>query len=44
LSAVSTASDPELEKNVWSRSPGIISARTVASSKLDGCPIWKAVA
>jgi hypothetical protein len=38
---VSTASEPELQKNTSSRSPGAISARREASVNAFGCANWK---
>ena len=36
--AVSTASEPELVKKMWSRSPGVSSAMRVANSNWRGWP------
>ena len=41
LSAVSTASDPELAKKTVSRSPGASAPMREASSNAFGWPIWK---
>ncbi len=42
FSAVSTASEPELAKNTWSRSPGASAAMRDATEKAFGWPNWKA--
>ena len=42
MSAVSTASEPELQKNTWSRSPGASAATRLRSSNALGWPNWKA--
>jgi hypothetical protein len=42
LEAVSTASEPELQKKTWSSLPGASSTTRFASSNASGCPIWKA--
>jgi len=40
FSAVSAASDPELQKNTWSNPSGASSAMRLASSNACGMPNW----
>jgi len=42
LSAVSTASEPELAKKTWPIPTGASSTIRSASEKIFGCPIWNA--
>jgi hypothetical protein len=42
FSALSTASEPEFEKNACAIPSGAMSTSRFASSKAFGCPIWKA--